>query len=292
LNPLERNLMRILAIGTITTTALLLFSTPASALNTDFGIDTYMSSPKVQGTAVTTGLTTVDFNSVSAGACPASIAIGAISGDCTVATVASYGGASTNANDATPTTTGAGSNFASTASDGGTPPAYEFTIALTEPAKYLGLWWSAGSPGNTIELYSEGELVASMTVDAILDLLDGVTVTTVGGPTVNTVDYEGNPRNTALSPGEPFLYLNLYATGGATFDTISFIGGGFELDNIAVSDLPQVPGSTEIAVEFIAGENAPPPALANTGFNAQGLLGLGLIAVAAGAVALRRRSAL
>jgi hypothetical protein len=292
--PFERISMRSIALATATA-ALLLVSAPASALSTDFGVDIYMSSPKVQGTAVTTGLTTEDFNAISAGACPATIAIGTITGNCTVGLVASYGGASTNANDATPTTTGSGSNYASTATDGGTPAAFEFSVDLAEPAKYLGLWWSAGSPGNTIELYSDGELVASITVDGILDLLSGTTVTTVGGGSVDTEDYDGNPRDTSLSPGEPFLYLNLYATGGAAFDSISLIGGGFELDNIAVSNLPQVPGSTEVPVEFIAGENEPPavtPPLAETGFDGQTVLGLGLIAVAAGAVALRRKSAL
>jgi LPXTG-motif cell wall-anchored protein len=146
-------------------------------------------------------------------------------------------------------------------------------------------------------MYSEGELVASVTVDAILTLLEGATVTTVGNNTVNTVDYEGNPRNTALSPGEPFLYLNLYGTGGASFDQIKLIGGGFELDNIAVSNLPQVPGSTEIAIEFIPGENEPPAAneepLANTGMGETNLFGLGLtvVGLAAAAVVLRRKRA-
>jgi hypothetical protein len=289
-NPFERIFMRSIALATATA-ALLLVSAPASALSTDFGVDIYMSSPKVQGTAVSTGLTTEDFNAISIGACPATIAIGAITGNCNVETAKDYGGASTNANDATPTTTGPGSNYASTATDGGTPAAFEFSVDLAEPAKYLGLWWSAGSPGNTIELFSEGELVASITVDGILELLSGTTVTTVGGGSVDTEDYDGNPRDTSLSPGEPFLYLNLYATGGAAFDSISLIGGGFELDNIAISDLPQVPGSTEVSVEFFAGENEPPAApLADTGFDVQALVGVGLIAIAVGAVALRRRA--
>jgi hypothetical protein len=287
--------MRSIALATATA-ALLLVSTPASALNTDFGVDIYMSSPKVQGTAVSTGLTTEDFDSITVGACPATIAVGSISGNCNVENVQGYGGASTDADDATPTTTGSGSKYASTASDGGTPAVYQFTVDLNEPAKYLGLWWSAGSPGNTIELYSEGDLVASVTVDGILSLLEGATVTTVGGPTVNTVDYDGNPRDTSLSAAEPFLYLNLYATGGALFDQVKLIGGGFELDNFAVSNLPQVPGSTQVAVEFIPGENAPPATsepLASTGMGETNLFGFGLtvVGLAAAAVVVRRKHA-
>ncbi|MDP4585723.1 MAG: hypothetical protein NWS64_00300, partial [Microbacteriaceae bacterium] len=165
-------------------------------------------------------------------------------------------------------------------------------------AKYLGLWWSAGSPGNSIELYSEGEIVAFMSVDGILELLQEGTATTVGGPSVNTDDYAGNPRNTALSPGEPFVYLNLYGTGGVSFDQIKIMGGGFEFDNIAVSDLPQVPGSTEVAVEFIPGENDPAAGneepLANTGVDGNKLAGVGLFAVGltVAAIALRRKRAL
>jgi hypothetical protein len=285
--------MRSIALATAAA-ALLLVSTPASAVSTSYGVDVYMSSPKVQGTGITTGLTTEDFNAITVGACPATIAIGSITGNCNVENATDYGGASTLATNATPTTSGIGSNYASTASDGGSPPAYEITIDLNEPARYLGLWWSAGSPGNTIEMYSEGELVASITVDGILDLLSGATVTTIGGSSLNTVDYDGNPRNTALSPGEPFLYLNLYGTGGAAFDQVKLIGGGFEFDNIAVSDLAQVPGNTEVSVEFIAGENEPPattPPLANTGFDAATLVGLGLAATVGGAVLSRRKLA-
>jgi hypothetical protein len=296
ITPFERIIMRSIALATATA-ALLLASTPSSALSTSYGVDVYMSSPKVQGTAVTTGLTFEDFDAFTAGACPATIAIGTIVGNCNVGNAASYGGASTDADDATPTTSGVGSRYATTATDGGSPATYEFTIDLNEPAKYLGLWWSAGSPGNTIEMYSEGELVASVTVDGILTLLEGATVTTVGNTSVNTIDYEGNPRDVTLSAGEPFLYLNLYGTGGAAFDQIKLIGGGFEFDNIAVSDQTQVPGSTEIPVEFIPGANEPPAEneepLASTGMGDTNLLGLGLTVagLAAAAVALRRKRA-
>ena len=286
--------MRTVFVSVVTAT-LLFVATPVSALNTSYGVDVYMSSPKVQGTAVTTGLTFEDFDVITAGACPETIAIGAIVGNCNVGNAASYGGASTDADDATPTTSGVGSRYATTATDGGSPATFQFTIVLNEPAKYLGLWWSAGSPGNTIEMYSEGELVASITVDGILDLLSGTTVNTVGNTSVNTVDYDGNPRDTSLSPGEPFLYLNLYSTGGAAFDEIKLIGVGFEFDNIAVSDLPQVPGSTEIAVDFIPGENEPPAEepLANTGMGETNLIALGItvVGLAAAAVALRRKRA-
>jgi hypothetical protein len=278
--------MRIRAIAT-TTAALLFVSIPSLAVPTaDFGVDIYMSAPFVQGTAVSTGLVTENFNSAATGDCPTTISIGTVSGDCAVSAVGDYGGASADANSSSPTTLGAGSNYASTSN-----PSTEITIDLDEPAKYLGMWWSAGSPSNTVELYSGADRVASMTTATLMTLLTGATVSSVDGPTYDTDDYRGNPRDGSAAE-EPFLYLNLYATGGASFDRVVLSGGGFEFDNIAVSDLQQTPTPYQVGVEFIPGENAPPAEedLASTGFDAQGLFGLALLAVAAGAVALRRRT--
>jgi hypothetical protein len=280
--------MRSIALATATA-ALLLVTTPASALSTSYGVDIYMSSPSVQGTAVTTGLTTESFNSLTTGACPATISIGDVSGHCLVETAGDYGGATANANVATPTTGGMGSQYAST-----TSPSTTITIDLNEPAKYLGLWWSAGSDGNSVEMYSDGELVALMNTDALIAILAEGSVNTVGGSPVATIGYRGNPRNTELASGEPFLYLNLYGTGGASFDQVKLIGGGFEFDNIAVSDRAQVPGSTEIGIEFVPGSNEPPAdnePLASTGMGETNLIGLGLTVagLAVAAVAVRRK---
>lgn len=287
--PLERKSMRSIALATATA-ALLLGSTPASALSTSFGVDIYMSSPTVQGTAVTTGLTTESFNALTLGACPATIAIGAISGDCLIENAGDYGGATNDPNVPTQTTGGSGSKYAST-----TSPSTEITIDLNESAKYLGLWWSAGSLGNIIEMYSEGELVALMDTGTLMEILAQDSVNTVGGAPVATSGYRGNPRNFTLAPTEPFLYLNLYGTGGASFDQIKLKGGGFEFDNITVSDRAQVPGTTEIGIQFIPGENEPPAEpLAKTGADSNSLLGLGMAAagLTVAAVALRRKRAI
>lgn len=270
--------------------ALVFASSPSTAITADYGVDIYMSAPTVQGTAITNSVTIETFNLHATGdTCPATIALGNVTGDCNVEAVGTYGGASADGDDPTPTTGGAGSNYASTGM-----PSQEITIDLTEPAKYLGMWWSAGSPSNVVELYSGDERVALMSTSTLMTLLETGSASSVGGTSVNTNDYYGNPRNNTLAAEEPFLYLNLYGTGGASFDRIVLSGGGFEFDNIAVSDLAQVPGNSEVGVEFIAGENEPPavtPPLAETGFDGQTVLGLGLIAVAAGAVALRRKSA-
>lgn len=274
----------------VATAALVLATTPASALATSYGVDIYMSAPTVQGTAVTTSVTSESFNLLRSGPCPASISIGSVSGNCNVESAGDYGGATADATTATPTTGGSGSNYASTAG-----PSMTITIDLLEPAKYLGLWWSAGTDSNVVELFDGDERVATVSTEALMDLIETGSVTNEVGGTYNTSNYYGNPRNNSLASGEPFVYLNFYGTGGASFDRIVLSGGGFEFDNIAVSDLVQTPSDGEVSVQFIPGENAPADdnqeRLANTGVD--GTILPWLVAAAGGfaivAVALRRK---
>jgi LPXTG-motif cell wall-anchored protein len=78
---------------------------------------------------------------------------------------------------------------------------------------------------------------------------------------------------------------------------VKLLGGGFEFDNIAVSDLPQVPADGEVSVQFIPGANEPPAEseepLASTGMGETNLIGLGLTVagLAVAAVAVRRKRA-
>jgi LPXTG-motif cell wall-anchored protein len=73
-----------------------------------------------------------------------------------------------------------------------------------------------------------------------------------GTTTYTSTDYFGNPVNNGAS-GEPFVYLNVYAIGGTSFDRVELSGGGFEFDNITVSDLENEPASSLVDVEFIPG---------------------------------------
>ena len=118
-------------------------------------------------------------------------------------------------------------------------------------------------------------------------------MTSVGGATYASEDYFGNPRNNA-DLSEPFLFINLYATGGATFDRVVLSGSGFEFDNISTSDLAQTPASGEVPIEFIPGENPPPapapgPALPETGLDIGLMLGVGIAALVSGIFLTRRR---
>jgi LPXTG-motif cell wall-anchored protein len=265
-------------------------ATPAVALATEFGVDIYMSAPTVQGSAAS-GIEQEEFNSQAAGACSSSLGVGTVSGGCEVSVRGDYGGASASAGDPSPTTLGVGSNYAYT-SGGSTT----MTIDLAEPARYLGFWWSAGSETNDVELYSGDELVGQMSTQTLMTLLEAATVTTVAGGSYDSSDYFGNPRNGA-APTEPFAYLNLYATGGAVFDRVVLSGVGFEFDNLVVSNLAQTPLTSEVPIEFIPGENAPPAPvtpeaeLPKTGIDAAGIILFAGILMSLGVVAITRRLA-
>lgn len=280
--------------------SLLVALAPVSAAHAvDYGVHIYMSAPHVQGSPLTSNYTTETFDGYSTGACPASLTIGDVTGSCGVTTADDYGGASTAS--ATPTTGGSGTKYATT--NGGSNL---ITISLRAPAKYLGFWWSAGSPTNTVTFYSNGEEVAQMTTSALMTLLSNPTQTAIDGTTTYTsTNYNGNPVN-SLAPSEPFVYLGVYSVGGTTFDSFTLEGGGFEFDNITVSDLEQTPDSSLVDVEFIEGLVPPSDSssggseggsggghdgkLAATGFNVT-LGSLAAVTFIASGVALVRRRA-
>lgn len=217
-----------------------------SAHAVDYGVHIFMSAPEVQGSPLASDFTTETFDSYSTGSCPSSIAIGTVTGTCIVKVADAYGGAS--GSGSSPSTGGSGTKYATMGP--GTP---SMTVELAAPAKYLGLWWSAGSPTNTITFYSAGEEVAQMTTATLMSLLGNSTQTAFDGVTTySSVDYYGNPVN-GLTAGEPFLFLNVYAVGGTSFDSFTLVGAGFEFDNITVSDLEQTIDTSLVEIEFIEG---------------------------------------
>ena len=263
----------------------------SSAQAADYGVHVYMSAPQVQGSPLTSSPTLETFDSYPTGTCPTTLTIGTMEGDCSVSAPGTYGGASSSAK--TPFTGGTGTNYATTS--GGDQV---ITITLNKPAKYLGLWWSAGSPSNTIQLFSEGTEVAFMTTAALIAKIDGPDVTSKNGLTTYTNSmYFGNPVN-SLAPEEPFVYLDLYSVGGLLFDSIKLSGGGFEFDNIAVSDLNEPVDGSLVDVNFIPALVDPPveevvpeeAVLANTGSDVLTLGGFALLLLALGSVVTMRSS--
>ncbi len=104
------------------------------------------------------------------------------------------------------------------------------TLTLNAPASYFGMEWLAGDNQNVLDFYSGNTLIAEFSTASAF-----AATSHTGGP-FGTGHY-GNP-NTNADAGEPFGYLNFFATGGTTFDKIVFsngsTGSGFESDNHSV----------------------------------------------------------
>lgn len=245
-----------------------LAATPALAVNNDT-VSVYYDAPFVQGsytTSATPAGVQVDFNGLAGPTCPSTVAFGTITGACRVDPVSQYGGASTTGSSAT--VAGSGSDYATT-----TSPTLPITITLTNPSKYFGLWWSAGSPSNTIKFYSNNQLVITLTTQSIITQLGSAPspwpgsnfFTAMNTNTYNKGWYFGNPRGyssttpsgaSTITSGEPFVYLHLFADGSLTFDKIELSGAGFEFDNLAVSTQAQTPDQRLVLSQTIYGNHA------------------------------------
>lgn len=223
----------------------------------------YLGAPNVENTDVV-GADVMTFNSASVGACPSTwqaeggTAIGTITGTgCTVGTASPYGGANAGA-DGNPVIrlTGTGTNYASVSSGG------SVTLTLAAARNYVGFWWSAGDPNNTLTLYSGGTggtVVGTFATSKVVQFLNNGSgsISSMGGTSYPTCNYWGNPRvdvnpcpGTGTAAGfEPFAYVHLFGVNGLQFDTIRFSQGGpggFEFDNLAVATTSTAPSNALI----------------------------------------------
>ena len=239
-------------------------------------ISLYISAPLVQGSGVTgAGTITDNFDSYSATNsgvdCPSSIAQGTFTvsapGVCKMWTVQGHGGASSTSSS--PSAGGVGSKFPSVATVLG-----DITLTFNDPVKYVGLWWSAGNSGNKVQFLNDGVVIAEMDSTTVVNLLGATapspwpsgsgTLRAIGGTEYPKGKYFGNPRGfssvdpvsaSSVTPGEPFLYLNLYLTGTLEADQIKFSGGGFEFDNLTTSTLEQEPEESMVFAAAVLGHS-------------------------------------
>jgi len=190
-------------------------------------IAAYLSAPSSQTTFVA-GAITETFNSATAGTYQTyNSAIGTygVTGQDSFVIQAAdqYGGASNSQY----MTFGAQSNNAN-----------PITLALTTPATYFGLWWSAGDANNGVTFYSGTTLIGRFSMSTIVSLLQNKTVTAVNGTTYQSSKYFGNPNNTKQDTSEPFAYVSFVVTGSPitsiVFDNSNSTASGFESDNHSV----------------------------------------------------------
>lgn len=111
------------------------------------------------------------------------------------------------------------------------------TLSLTTPARYFGLWWSAGSVGNQIQLLSGSTVVFSADTDDVLDYVNSAP----GGSA-----YLGNPNGSSQNTSQPYVFLNIFAD--TTFDTVVLSGSNFESDNHTVAETFTNVSGTQINV--------------------------------------------
>jgi hypothetical protein len=134
------------------------------------------------------------------------------------------------------------------------------SIVFDTPQTYVGLWWSAGSAGNEIQLFDGSNMVANVTANDVAGTLYSPSpLSALNGSQYSTSFYIGNPvdwhelgtpvdfsnsdaANTYESnhtlAQEPFVYIHFIAEDGVTFDRVNLVapGNGFEFDNFTTSN--------------------------------------------------------
>jgi uncharacterized repeat protein (TIGR02543 family) len=261
------------------------------------GITAYISPPFVQGPPSNTNSIIEDFDSSSFCSTLGSRPVGTFSGACTSVTSANgdfkFGGANTTSDQ--PTVGGTASTFAAAWNS----QVLTLSFAANSEARYIGFWWSAGSAGNQVRLYSKVNgsdvLTATFTTNNLNDFLNTSgqvensvlppnpypgtqMVTALDGSQYKKGYYFGRPSNhPSLTPTVmPFTnvndniyshaYLNVYASGGVSFSKVEFVGGGFELDNVAVSDQIRTPTAELVLLQSVLGKSVEFRANGGTGF--------------------------
>jgi uncharacterized repeat protein (TIGR02543 family) len=255
------------------------------------GITAYISPPFVQGPPSSTNATIQDFNGASFCETLGVSNVGTFSGSCTTVNSSVgdfiFGGANTTTDQ--PTVGGSASPFVAAWGS----QVLTLSFASNNEARYLGFWWSAGSAGNQVKIYSKvggnDVLTATFTTNSLNALLNtngGVAansvlppnpypgtsfVTAINGLQYNKGYYFGRPKDhTTLTPTALPLgytnanvnqniyshaYLNVYASGSVAFSKVEFIGGGFELDNVAVSNQLRTPSSELVLLQSVLGKS-------------------------------------
>ena len=152
------------------------------------------------------------------------------------------------------------------------------TITFTHLTNYLGFWWSAGSRGNSVEIWQDSIKVATISTDDVCRIVGSVelprpnspaanyyncnktsiTVNTLGGGTHTYSNYYGHPadRSSILDPDEPFTYVHFFGQNGMTFNKVVFKtdANGFEFDNLTTAHVAsdQFPTSSTKSGRLVA----------------------------------------
>ena len=261
-------------------TVLALFVAPlgvsnAGANGTQATLAMYLDQPFVQGSFVgedfpsETSLTTFDDQSYG-NLCTFNGAVlePLYSGqaDCRVQTEINYGAASTTSSTPTVGQFPSSLNYGQVGSGGA-------SIVFNTPQTYFGLWWSAGSVGNEIQLLSGTDVLASTSANDVagslnsagsIAALDGSQIAsrlyirnpvdwyTIGSPyDFADQDMDNSYQTNNTMAAEPFVFLHFIAEPGMTFDRINLIapGNGFEFDNFTTSSSVSISAPSRLVLQ-------------------------------------------
>ena len=262
---------RFLSIALVITVAISnLYISPAQAtlgvISSTDAIGVYMDQPYVQGSYLANNypsMTLTDTYSATASGdpCPTTGNVGTYSysdNQCKIIKRIHgdpgenyiFGGALTTSGD---TTTGTSAGITAE-SQSDSPAIYDVagtTITFAEDKNYVGLWWSAGSLGNSIRLYQNSALILTLSVNDVCEIVrgsgacakptDNSTLTAIDSTTTYAKsNYFGHPyAPSTMASGEPFIYIHIFTQNSIKFNkiVISADGNGFEFDNLTVGNL-------------------------------------------------------
>jgi hypothetical protein len=174
--------------------------------------------------------------------------------DCKIQTTLNYGAASSTSSTPSPGLFPESLSYGQVGNGGA-------SIVFNTPQTYFGMWWSAGSVGNEVQLLSGSTVVASTSANDVAAVLSSASpLTSLGNDSyatryyiANPVDWTtvGSPTNFADQDGdnnyyyqsiftnaqEPFVYIHFIAEDGVAFDRVNLIApnNGFEFDNFTTS---------------------------------------------------------
>ena len=260
---------RFLSIALVITVAISnLYISPAQAtlgvISSTDAIGVYMDQPYVQGSYLANNypsmtLTDTYSATTSDDPCPTTGNVGTYSYSTDQCKIIKrtrlgedyiYGGALTTSGD---TTTGTSAGITAE-SQSDSPAIYDVagtTITFAEDKNYVGLWWSAGSLGNSIRLYQNSALILTLSVNDVCEIVrgsggcakptDNSTLTAIDSTTTYAKsNYFGHPyAPSTMASGEPFIYIHIFTQNSIKFNNIviSADGNGFEFDNLTVGNL-------------------------------------------------------
>ena len=237
----------------------MIFSDSAKAAG---GISLYISPPFVQGPPSSYNANIETYDSLSVGE---TNAFGwAFAGGADITT--GEWGSATSTTD-TPTVGGTLSRYIAPVGDN------SFTVTFSEPVKYVGFYWPAGNPGNTIDFFTNsGDTtpVATFTSGDVATAIGELTSPYRGTDSLTAINGSQYLKNyyfyhpsyfTSTTPtsapagvnNERHAFVNILASGNYSFKKISFTGTGFESDNLSITTNAQTADPRFVFIKSILG---------------------------------------